>query len=306
MLEKNFAALLSNALADVHLLPRDGNLLGDPKGKRLWLHPTAESNGLSGYGLCQDPGRVLGNCMGDKPMISLNLIDKLGRTKDGGMESEQTEGTPSKPESGLTTATNTEPNMCDSPMLVGEPLNPQTRRLLFLFSMEKSPRMPLKKCSKVSLVPFAFVERCNSSPASLPVSLPVVHQQPKPTQKRKNTCQIGKFHSSLHTMKAVPACLHHHHRVRLEENFLLDSPHPQIAVSPSLVSQPKPSSAATHMDLSGAPLFRVCRSDDPTLGPLFHPCRCTGSIAHVHDDCLSTWLSFQKIILRTVRPSLQL
>ncbi|KAH9821775.1 hypothetical protein DFH28DRAFT_950559 [Melampsora americana] len=42
------------------------------------------------------------------------------------------------------------------------------------------------------------------------------------------------------------------------------------------------------------PVCRVCRSDDPSLGPLFHPCRCTGSIAHVHQDCLSTWLSHSK------------
>ncbi|PLW07107.1 hypothetical protein PCANC_17421 [Puccinia coronata f. sp. avenae] len=66
-----------------------------------------------------------------------------------------------------------------------------------------------------------------------------------------------------------------------------DQQHPQR-------TQPKPSSAAPHMDLDGAPLCRVCRSDDPSLGPLFHPCRCTGSIAHVHQDCLSTWLSHSK------------
>ncbi|KAH9440797.1 hypothetical protein Pst134EA_032694 [Puccinia striiformis f. sp. tritici] len=48
------------------------------------------------------------------------------------------------------------------------------------------------------------------------------------------------------------------------------------------------------MDIDGAPLCGVCRSDDSTLGPLFHPCRCTGSIAHVHQDCLSTWLTHSK------------
>ncbi|KAH9451645.1 hypothetical protein Pst134EA_025591 [Puccinia striiformis f. sp. tritici] len=48
------------------------------------------------------------------------------------------------------------------------------------------------------------------------------------------------------------------------------------------------------MDIDGAPLCRVCRSDDSTLGPLFHPCRCTGSIAHVHQDRLSTWLTHSK------------
>ncbi|MBW0476332.1 hypothetical protein O181_016047 [Austropuccinia psidii MF-1] len=47
-------------------------------------------------------------------------------------------------------------------------------------------------------------------------------------------------------------------------------------------------------DLDPLPLCRVCLSDDPSLGPLFHPCRCTGSIAHVHEECLSTWLSRSK------------
>ncbi|PLW54053.1 hypothetical protein PCANC_09463 [Puccinia coronata f. sp. avenae] len=51
---------------------------------------------------------------GDKPVISLSLIDELGRTKDGGI-------TPSEPVSGSTTATNTESNVCDSPLLVDEP-----------------------------------------------------------------------------------------------------------------------------------------------------------------------------------------
>lgn len=53
---------------------------------------------------------------------------------------------------------------------------------------------------------------------------------------------------------------------------------------------------STHINDQDAeqPVCRVCRSDDPSLGPLFHPCRCTGSIAHVHQDCLSTWLSHSK------------
>ncbi|CAH7674119.1 hypothetical protein PPACK8108_LOCUS9019 [Phakopsora pachyrhizi] len=51
---------------------------------------------------------------------------------------------------------------------------------------------------------------------------------------------------------------------------------------------------STTVDHDQSSVCRVCRSDDPSLGPLFHPCRCTGSIAHVHQDCLSTWLSHSK------------
>ncbi|PLW44054.1 hypothetical protein PCASD_04860 [Puccinia coronata f. sp. avenae] len=42
---------------------RDGTVLVDPKGKRVWLHPTAEPNGLSGYGWRRDPGWELGTCI---------------------------------------------------------------------------------------------------------------------------------------------------------------------------------------------------------------------------------------------------
>ncbi|KAG0143235.1 hypothetical protein CROQUDRAFT_661474 [Cronartium quercuum f. sp. fusiforme G11] len=63
------------------------------------------------------------------------------------------------------------------------------------------------------------------------------------------------------------------------------------STSDSLLLDSGPSS---HTTADHAPLCRVCRSDDPSLGPLFHPCRCTGSIAHVHQDCLSTWLAHSK------------
>ncbi|PLW25049.1 hypothetical protein PCASD_22539 [Puccinia coronata f. sp. avenae] len=69
-------------------------------------HQTSITPTLKGFGAA-----------GNKPVISLSLIDKLGRTKDGktmmiesGGQTE--EGTPSKPVSGSTTATNTESNMC--------------------------------------------------------------------------------------------------------------------------------------------------------------------------------------------------
>ena len=83
------------------------------KSKTDHLKPTCQTSitpTLKGFGAA-----------GDKPVISLSLIDELGRTKDEGMESEQTVGTPSEPLSGSTSATNTESTVCDSPMLVDEP-----------------------------------------------------------------------------------------------------------------------------------------------------------------------------------------
>ncbi|XP_076818260.1 E3 ubiquitin-protein ligase MARCHF6-like [Clavelina lepadiformis] len=37
-------------------------------------------------------------------------------------------------------------------------------------------------------------------------------------------------------------------------------------------------------------ICRVCRSNASPGNPLFHPCICTGSIGHVHQDCLVQWL----------------
>ncbi|GAM82739.1 hypothetical protein ANO11243_007250 [Dothideomycetidae sp. 11243] len=36
---------------------------------------------------------------------------------------------------------------------------------------------------------------------------------------------------------------------------------------------------------------RICRSEGTVEEPLFHPCKCSGSIKHVHQDCLMEWLS---------------
>ncbi|KAH9465514.1 hypothetical protein Pst134EA_013397 [Puccinia striiformis f. sp. tritici] len=42
---------------------RDGTVIVDPKGKRAWLDPSAEPDGLSGYGWRRDPGWLLGTCI---------------------------------------------------------------------------------------------------------------------------------------------------------------------------------------------------------------------------------------------------
>ncbi|XP_062500948.1 E3 ubiquitin-protein ligase MARCHF6-like isoform X2 [Corticium candelabrum] len=38
-------------------------------------------------------------------------------------------------------------------------------------------------------------------------------------------------------------------------------------------------------------ICRVCRSEGTQERPLFHPCVCTGSIKHIHQECLVLWLS---------------
>ncbi|KAG9287347.1 hypothetical protein G9A89_023718 [Geosiphon pyriformis] len=39
---------------------------------------------------------------------------------------------------------------------------------------------------------------------------------------------------------------------------------------------------------------RVCRSEGTADQPLFHPCKCAGSIRFVHQDCLTEWLKHSK------------
>src|SRR5271170_7794649 len=36
---------------------------------------------------------------------------------------------------------------------------------------------------------------------------------------------------------------------------------------------------------------RICRGEASDQEPLFHPCKCSGSIKYVHQDCLMEWLS---------------
>ena len=41
-------------------------------------------------------------------------------------------------------------------------------------------------------------------------------------------------------------------------------------------------------------ICRVCRSNGSPDKPLFHPCICTGSIRHVHQECLIQWLQHSR------------
>ncbi|VUC38036.1 unnamed protein product [Clonostachys rosea] len=47
----------------------------------------------------------------------------------------------------------------------------------------------------------------------------------------------------------------------------------------------------THPEDSAPGICRICRGEGTHEEPLFHPCKCSGSIQHVHQDCLMEWLS---------------
>ncbi|EQK99509.1 E3 ubiquitin-protein ligase MARCH6 [Ophiocordyceps sinensis CO18] len=52
----------------------------------------------------------------------------------------------------------------------------------------------------------------------------------------------------------------------------------------------RPKAPAHNFD--GAPsICRICRSEGTATEPLFYPCKCSGSIKYVHQDCLMEWLS---------------
>ncbi|KAK4661197.1 uncharacterized protein QC763_704410 [Podospora pseudopauciseta] len=54
----------------------------------------------------------------------------------------------------------------------------------------------------------------------------------------------------------------------------------------STPQEPQPSHSTNDPDTC-----RICRGEGTPEEPLFYPCRCSGSIKHVHQDCLMEWLS---------------
>lgn len=51
------------------------------------------------------------------------------------------------------------------------------------------------------------------------------------------------------------------------------------------------SKAASEPNSESHPTCRICRSEGSPEEPLFHPCKCSGSIQYVHQECLMEWLS---------------
>lgn len=65
---------------------------------------------------------------------------------------------------------------------------------------------------------------------------------------------------------------------------------PRIQSRASVSRAPKRSRNNDAQDVASG-ICRICRSEGTPDEPLFYPCRCSGSIQHVHQDCLMEWLS---------------
>ena len=63
-----------------------------------------------------------------------------------------------------------------------------------------------------------------------------------------------------------------------------------------LVETHGPSSIATVPPMSAVDeaTCRICRSEETPDDRLYHPCKCSGSIKYVHQDCLKQWLAHSK------------
>ena len=57
---------------------------------------------------------------------------------------------------------------------------------------------------------------------------------------------------------------------------------------------PKTPSVGDKSSEDGGDYCRICRGEALPEQPLFHPCKCSGSIRFVHQDCLMQWLAHSK------------
>ncbi|KAI0015023.1 hypothetical protein F4780DRAFT_773816 [Xylariomycetidae sp. FL0641] len=85
-----------------------------------------------------------------------------------------------------------------------------------------------------------------------------------------------------------------HGLARPRQPFRLQSEIMNDAASSS-ASGPAPAGAARSLGNGSASLdpdtCRICRGEATADEPLFYPCKCSGSIKYVHQDCLMEWLS---------------
>ncbi|KAL8708487.1 MAG: hypothetical protein Q9220_006645 [cf. Caloplaca sp. 1 TL-2023] len=69
---------------------------------------------------------------------------------------------------------------------------------------------------------------------------------------------------------------------------------PDVAVQPDVMNDPAfdaPSNGQRKKSLDEPDTCRICRADASAAEPLFYPCKCSGSIKFVHQNCLMEWLS---------------
>lgn len=76
---------------------------------------------------------------------------------------------------------------------------------------------------------------------------------------------------------------------------MADVPTPSSAfdMAPDLMNDPQYATNIPGGDdgMGDADTCRICRGEGSDSEPLFHPCKCSGSIKYVHQDCLMEWLS---------------
>ncbi|KAF2860387.1 hypothetical protein K470DRAFT_257986 [Piedraia hortae CBS 480.64] len=69
----------------------------------------------------------------------------------------------------------------------------------------------------------------------------------------------------------------------------MDSDHEDVFDGPAMGFR-RTATSSTAGASEKAETCRICRSEGTTDEPLFHPCKCSGSIRFVHQDCLLQWL----------------
>ncbi|KAL1627763.1 hypothetical protein SLS54_002029 [Diplodia seriata] len=78
-----------------------------------------------------------------------------------------------------------------------------------------------------------------------------------------------------------------------EEGAPAAAPPPPPSTTPDVMNDPQfdPDSAASEKTADDPDTCRICRGEGTKEEPLFYPCKCSGSIKFVHQDCLMEWLS---------------
>jgi E3 ubiquitin-protein ligase MARCH6 len=72
---------------------------------------------------------------------------------------------------------------------------------------------------------------------------------------------------------------------------LLDEMHNPVAGPHDEPVHDGQSSSLKHTERDEADTCRICRGEGSADEPLFYPCKCSGSIKYVHQECLMEWLS---------------
>ncbi|KAK0621091.1 ERAD-associated E3 ubiquitin-protein ligase doa10 [Lasiodiplodia hormozganensis] len=78
-----------------------------------------------------------------------------------------------------------------------------------------------------------------------------------------------------------------------EDGASATAPPPLPSTAPDVMNDPQfdPDSAASEKTADDPDTCRICRGEGTKEEPLFYPCKCSGSIKFVHQDCLMEWLS---------------